>query len=55
MSDAKWTTIRISRDVHNELYKRASKGESYNRVIARLIADNELARLIEREKPNAGV
>jgi len=44
------TTIPISREVRDRLKRLASKGETYDALLRRMIADAETRLLYEREK-----
>ncbi len=44
------TTIPISREVRDRLKRLASKGETYDALLRRMIADAEARLLYEREK-----
>ncbi|HYT01226.1 MAG TPA: hypothetical protein VEO20_11255 [Thermoplasmata archaeon] len=44
------TTIPVSKDTRDRLKRIASKGETYDKLLSRLIADAETRMLYERER-----
>ena len=44
------TTIPVSKEVRNRLKRLATKGETYDELLRRLIEDGELRLLYERER-----
>ncbi len=44
------TTIPVSKEVRDRLKRLAAKGETYDKLLRRLIEDGELRLLYERER-----
>ena len=44
------TTVPVSKDVRDRLRRLATKGETYDQLLRRMLADAEARLLYEREK-----